>query len=286
MAVSAKVESRIAAQLKRYQPILEQAKQRDISESDTCIIICDLLSDVLGYKKFDHITTEHNIRGSFVDLVVQTDGTIRFLIEVKAIGIPLKDQHVKQVVDYAANQGTEWVILTNGAVWRVYKIQFSQPIEKNLICEFDLLSSGPKSPEVIECFGNLSREEFSKETMTEFFNQKEITSKFAIASVLLTEGMIEALRKEIRRLSGIRVDPEYLLETLSDEVIKRELIDSEEGKTAQATVKRYLRAQAREKNRASADNEKSDSSAASPTVALSTDKAVSAPVEKPTTPAV
>lgn len=272
MAVSAKVETRIAAQLKKYQPILEQAKQRDISESDTCLIICDFLSDVLGYKKFDHITTEHNIRGSFVDLAVQTDGTIRFLIEVKAIGIPLKDQHVKQVVDYASNQGTEWVVLTNGAVWRVYKIQFSQPIEKNLVCEFDLLSSGPKSPEVIECFGNLSREEFSKETMTEFFNQKEITSKFAIASVLLTEGMIEELRKEIRRLSGIRVDPEYLLETLSDEVIKRELIDSEEGKTAQATVKRYLRAQAREKNRSSTDSEKPSSPTASPTVDLPADK--------------
>jgi len=284
MAVSAKVEGRIAAQLKRYQPILEQAKQRDISESDTCLIICDFLSDVLGYKKFDHITTEHNIRGSFVDLAVQTDGTIRFLIEVKAIGIPLKDQHVKQVVDYAANQGTEWVVLTNGAVWRVYRIQFSQPIEKTLICEFDLLSSGPKSPEVIECFGNLSREEFSKETMTEFFNQKEITSKFAIASVLLTEGMIEELRKEIRRLSGIRVDPEYLLETLSGEVIKRELIDSEEGKIAQATVKRYLRAQAREKNRASTDNEKPDTSSALPSVDLSADKSLGAPVVTPTTP--
>lgn len=283
MAVSAKVETRIAAQLKKYQPILEQAKQRDISESDTCLIICDLLSDVLGYKKFDHITTEHNIRGSFVDLVVQIDGTIRFLIEVKAIGIPLKDQHVKQAVDYAANEGTEWVVLTNGAVWRVYKVQFSQPIEKTLICEFDLLSSGPKSPEVIECFGNLSREEFSKETMTEFFNQKEITSKFAIASVLLTDGMIEALRKEIRRLSGIRVEPEYLFETLSDEVIKRELIDSEEGKTAQGTVKRYLRAQAREKNRASADDEKSDLPSSSATVVLSKDKPIEAPIVKSTT---
>lgn len=283
MAVSAKVETRIAAQLKKYQPILEQAKQRDISELDTCLIICDLLSDVLGYKKFDHITTEHNIRGSFVDLVVQIDGTIRFLIEVKAIGIPLKDQHVKQAVDYAANEGTEWVVLTNGAVWRVYKVQFSQPIEKTLICEFDLLSSGPKSPEVIECFGNLSREEFSKETMTEFFNQKEITSKFAIASVLLTDGMIEALRKEIRRLSGIRVEPEYLFETLSDEVIKRELIDSEEGKTAQGTVKRYLRAQAREKNRASADDEKSDLPSSSATVVLSKDKPIEAPIVKSTT---
>lgn len=217
-------------------------------------------------------------------MAVQIDGTIRFLIEVKAIGIPLKDQHVKQVVDYAANEGTEWVVLTNGAVWRVYKIQFSQPIEKTLIVEFDLLSSGPKSPDIIECFGNLSREEFSKETMTEFLHQKEITNKFAIAAVLLTDGMIEELRKEIRRLSGIRVDPEHLLETLSDEVIKRELIDSEDGKTAQATVKRYLRAQAREKNRASADDEKAKSSPALPAMNVPAEASQGTRVVKSTTP--
>lgn len=259
MAASAKVEARIAAELKRFQGILAQAKQRDISESDTSLIVCDLLSDALGYKKFDDITTEHNIRGTYVDLAVQIDGKLQFLVEVKAIGIPLKDQHVKQVVDYAANQGTEWVVLTNGGVWRVYNVQFSQPIDKTLICEVDLLSSGPKSPDVIECFGQLSREEFSKDSMTEFLQRKEITSKFAIAAVLQTESMVEELRKEIRRLSGIRVDPDDLLETLSDEVIKRELIDSEEGKVAQATVKRYLRAQVREKNRSLAEDDKPNS---------------------------
>lgn len=264
MALSAKVETRIATQLKRYRPILEQAKQRDISESDTSLIICDLLSDVLGYKKFDHITTEHNIRGSYVDLAIKTDGRVRFLIEVKAIGIPLKDQHVKQAVDYAANQGTDWVVLTNGAVWRIYNVQFSQPIDKVLVSEIDLLTSSPKSPDVIECLGNLSREEFSKETMFEFLQRQEITSKFAIAAVMMTDSMIDSLRKEIRRLSGIRADEDYLRKTLCEEVIKRELIDSEEGKAAQAAVKRYLRAHAREKNRASSEGEKPGSTAASP----------------------
>ena len=283
MAASAKVAARIAAQLKRYQGILAQAKQRDISESDTSLIICDLLTDVLGYKKFDDITTEHNIRGTHVDLAVQADGKLQFLVEVKAIGIPLKDQHVKQVVDYAANQGTEWVVLTNGAVWRVYNIQFSQPIDKILICEIDLLAAGPKSPDVIECFGHLSREEFSKDSMTEFLQRKEITSKFALASVLLTDQMIEELRKEIRRLSGIRVDTDYLLETLSDEVIKRELIDSEDGKTAQATVKRYLRAQAREKNRPSSDDEKPDTGGDLPNAEVGAEKTVSTDAVKPTT---
>lgn len=273
MPVSSKVEARIVGQVKRYKQVLEQAKQRDISESDTAHIIRDMLSEVLGYEKFDHITTEHNIRGSFVDLAVQTEGTTRFLIEVKAIGIPLKDQHVKQAVDYAANCGVEWVILSNGAIWRIYNVQFSQPIDKTLVCEVDLLSAKPKSAEVIECFGNLSRETFSKETMSEFLQQKEIASKFAIAAVLLTDSIIESLRKEIRRLSGIRLDPEYLHATLSNDVIKRELIDSDEGKAAQLLVRRYTKAQTRERNRNSSNGGSGDTSVASTLEATETPQA-------------
>ncbi len=283
MGISAKVETRIASQIKKFLPILDQAKQRDISELDTSMIVCEILTDVLGYNKFENITTEHNIRGTYVDLAVQTDGTPRFLIEVKAIGISLKDQHVKQAVDYAANKGTEWVILTNGAVWRVYNVQFSQPIEKNMICEIDLLSSRPKDPEVLECFGNLSREEFSKDSMTEFLQRKEIASKFAIASVLVTDAMIDELRKEIRRLSGIRLEPEYLRSTLAGEVIKRDLIDSVEGKAAQGLVKRYLKAQSRAKNRSPDEaNGKSESSASLPTVEASTNEPSGNSVAGPT----
>jgi len=54
MAVSAKVASRISTQLKKYQRVLEAAKQRDISEADTVTIITDILSDALGYDKYTH----------------------------------------------------------------------------------------------------------------------------------------------------------------------------------------------------------------------------------------
>jgi hypothetical protein len=125
---------------------------------------------------------------------------------------------------------------------------FSQPIDRILVCEVDVLALGPKNADVVEFFGNLSREEFSKDTMGEYLERKEMSSKFALAAVLTTDSMIEQLRKEIRRLSGIRIDPDYLKQTLCDEVIKRELIDSDEGKLAQATVKRCLRAQKKSKN--------------------------------------
>jgi hypothetical protein len=224
MAVSQKVENRISTELKRYQSILANAKQRDVSESDTVVIIADMLNDIFGYDKYQHVTTEHAIRGTYVDLAVVVDENIRFLIEVKAIGLELKDSHVKQAIDYGANKGVEWVVLTNGAVWRVYKIYFSQPIEKSIIFEIDVLSANPKSSDVIECLGNLSREGFSKGSMSELLQQKLLTSRFSLAAVLLSDSIVEEVRRELRRLSpGLKVDTSYLASALENEVIKREL---------------------------------------------------------------
>jgi hypothetical protein len=256
MPVSAKVADRITSQLKRYQPILSQARQRDISESDTCIIVADMLSDIFGYTKYEHITTEHCIRGTYVDLAIQIDDELRFLIEVKPIGVDLKDNHVRQSIDYGANKGVEWVVLTNGVVWRVYKIIFAQPIEKTLVCEVDALALSNRSPEILECFGNLSRECFSKASMGDLFQEKQVTNKYALASVLLSDPIVEELRRELRRLSpGLRIYTDALKLTLSDYVIKRELIDSEEAKAAQTAMRKLARAYARERSRRSAGDE-------------------------------
>lgn len=247
MAVSGKVSARIATQVKRYQGILSAIQKKDISEADTVTVINDILADVCGYDKYHEVTSQYAIRGTNVDLAVRVDDEIRFLIEVKAIGVELKDAHVKQAIDYASNEGIEWVVLTNGAVWRVYKVHFGQPIEKILVCEVDLLALSAKSDEVLECFGNLSRECFSKGTMAELLHQKQITNKFTVAALLISDDVLDDLRKEIRRLSGVKVEVDYLRVLLTNEIIKRDLIDSEEAKAATQNVKRLQRSASRKK---------------------------------------
>jgi hypothetical protein len=255
MPVSSKVATRISTELKRYQSILQKAQQRDISESDTVVIIGDMLSDVFGYDKYQHVTTEFAIRGTYVDLAVRTDNQIRFLIEAKAIGIELSDSHVKQAVDYAANQGIDWVVLTNGAHWRIYKVQFTKPIDKTLLCDINVLTVNPRSDEVIECLGCLSREGFSKSSMSDLLQQKQVTSKFTIAAIMLTDSVVDHLRRDIRRLSGIRVESDYLKDLLKNEIIKRELIEGDDAAAAASTVKKMQRALAREKRRADGNSE-------------------------------
>ena len=65
------------------------------------------------------------------------------------------EKHVKQAVDYASNQGTEWVALTNGMVWRVYKVIFGKPIERELVVDLDLSKLNARSPNDVALLGFL-----------------------------------------------------------------------------------------------------------------------------------
>ena len=47
--VPKKVAERLAVGLKRYQPILDAAKARDVNESDTSMIVSDMLAEVFGF---------------------------------------------------------------------------------------------------------------------------------------------------------------------------------------------------------------------------------------------
>jgi predicted type IV restriction endonuclease len=233
MAISKKVVERIVQQLKHYQGVLMEAKNRDINESDTVVIIADMLADIFGYKKYIEITTEFAIKNTYVDLAVKVGQEVRFLIEAKAVGVSLKDFHIKQAVDYGANQGVEWVVLTNGIVWQIYKIQFRQPVNKLLIYEVDLLSVNSKNAHVIESFGNLSREGFTLSSMAVFCQQQQATSKFSLAAIILSQSILQTLKKELRRISSsIKIEDDYLKLILQNDVLKREVVESDDAKHA------------------------------------------------------
>jgi predicted type IV restriction endonuclease len=207
-----------------------------------------MLADMLGYRKYTEITTEFAIRGTFVDLAVKVDEKFRFLIEAKAVGVELKDSHVKQAIDYGANQGIEWIILTNAITWRVYKVLFQKPVEKSLVFELDITQANPRDHEVVECLGNLSREGFTQSSMAAFFEQQKAMGKFSIASILLSEPVLTAARRTLRRLyPSVRVDEEALRAVIQNDVLKRDVVDSEEARAAQDTVKKAMRAVARSK---------------------------------------
>lgn len=52
MSVPARTAERLSSGLKRFTPILASAKSRDVNESDTSMIVTDMLADVFGYDKY------------------------------------------------------------------------------------------------------------------------------------------------------------------------------------------------------------------------------------------
>jgi hypothetical protein len=256
MAVPKRVAERIQTSLKAFNPILQAQRARDVSEADTVTVVKDLLGDAFGYDKYAEVTGEHSIRGTFCDLAIKIDGKLALLIEVKAIGMELKDSHIKQAVDYASNQGCEWVILTNATEWRLYHVIFKKPIDKQEVARIDLLSANARNENDLECLYIISREGFTKNAVAEYRDRKDATSRFMIAAILLrSEAIQKAIRREIRRVSNILVEPAAIDKILREEVIKRETI---EGDQALAAARRVGKAAERTPRR--------DSAAVAPTV--------------------
>lgn len=247
--IPAKVSSRLAEGLKRFQPIVEQARSRDVGEADTVTVVKDFLADVLGYDKYSELTSEHAIRGTFCDLAVKIDGTLAWLVEVKAAGLELKEAHIKQAVDYAANQGCEWVVLTNASTWFVYRLSFSKPIQHTLVASIDIPSLNARKSDSLELLWILSREGWKKSHLETFAAHQELLSAHNVAAVIFSEGIVSAIRRELRRINPqARVDEDDIVRVLRSGVIRREVLDGENAARAAKTVARAARNSLRQTN--------------------------------------
>jgi Type I restriction enzyme R protein N terminus (HSDR_N) len=254
-AVPSKVATRIAAGVKQFQPIIASAKSRDVNESDTVVIVTDMLSAIFGYDKYAEVTSEHTIRSTFCDLAIRLDGNkISFLIEVKAVGMELKEPHVKQAVDYAANQGVDWVVLTNGLVWRAYKISFSKPIEAELVLEFNICDLNPKTEQHTDLVYLLSKEGWLKSQLGEYHSQRQALSRFSLAALVLSQTVLDVMRRELRRMSpGIRIETEQIEAALRSDVLKREVLEGDKADAARKLVSKAAHRVLRAKSENPAD---------------------------------
>ena len=231
--VPAKISERIVSGTKKFKPILEKAKSKDINESDTVTIIVDMLGDIFGYDKYTEITSEYAVKKTFCDLAIKIDGNIRLLIEVKAAGLDLKDQHIRQAVDYGSNSGVDWVVLTNGTTWKVYKIIFSKPIDTELVYEIDITKLNTKRPSEIEMIYYLTKEAMaknSKATLDDYLNQKQILNKFMLGQILLTDSVLDVVRKTLKKISpDAKISNDEIKQIVAEEIIKREVLDDEKA---------------------------------------------------------
>ncbi|MBC7835406.1 MAG: type I restriction enzyme HsdR N-terminal domain-containing protein [Phycisphaerales bacterium] len=239
MSVPKRVCDRVTSAMKRLMPVIEQQKARDVSEADTVTLVKDVLAEVLGYDKYADLTGELAIRGTYCDLAIKIDDKITQLVEVKAVGISLNDRHVKPAIDYAANQGIEWVMLTNAATWRLYHVLFQKPIDKQLVAEIELATLDCRKEADVERLYPFTKEGFKKGVHVDLRDRQDATSRYLLAALLLHNDTVQgAIRRELRRVVDINVSEDDILKVLEAEVIKRDPVEGPAADEAAARVKR------------------------------------------------
>ena len=242
-----KVVDRLSKHIGPFQRILKDAKRRDVNESNTVTIVTDMLADVFGWDKYAEVTSEQAIRGTFCDLAVKVDGSIQYLIEVKAVGIELKDNHLRQAVSYGANQGVPWVVLTNGIEWQVYRIAFEKPVSHELVLEFDFLELSARKRDDHKLLFLLCRSGVTKDAIKRYHERAQIVNRFVIAALVQSEPILNTLRRELKRIAPESKVTVNEIEALLPDVLKRDVLEGEAVAKAKRQVGRAAKKSLRKK---------------------------------------
>lgn len=239
VTVPKKLVDRFTRGVSKFKTILKSAHDRDLNEADTVSIVKGILSDILGYDKYTEITSELAIRGTFCDLAIKINEDIQFLIEVKAVGIDLKDSHLRQAVNYGANHGIQWVILTNGISWDLYRLKFKKPVSWDRVSSFCFLDLNPRKGEDQEALYLLSSEGLRKSAREDYYEKIQSLNQYVVAALTLTDPVLNSIRRDIRKLApGLKVNTEEIESLLRHEIIRRGVIEGEDAEKASKQVRK------------------------------------------------
>lgn len=227
--IGVKITERLIAGLRKFQPLVTATKAKDANEASTVMLVIDMLSEMFGYDKYSEISSEYAVKNTFCDLAILIDSQVQILIEVKAIGLDLKPAHIKQAVDYAANKGVEWVMLTNGTTWKFFKVLFEKPIRQELVAEFSFPDLSYKNAGHMDLLFLACKEGIKKSALDSMYSKHQATNKFFIAGVITSPDGLSFIRRSIRSLyPDTKIECDEILSTLEKDVLKRELVDGDE----------------------------------------------------------
>lgn len=218
----------VRAAIRKFSKPLTDLVARDANEGDTRLLVTDFLCYGLGYDKYEDLTTEYQVKGEFADYGIRIDKQLVAFIEVKRCTTKLGPKHLRQVEMYAVNEGVEWMVLTNGAVWQVYHVTGGLPVVVDLALHVDLMGDASLGQKANEMF-YLSRAALKRRALDELWKAKAATSPKSLGRVLVSDTVADAIRKELRKTTGQSVDSKDVKRLLIETVLRPECMDTRPG---------------------------------------------------------
>jgi len=155
--------------VEEIQALFKKHRRLDLKELPTRTIFIDPLLGSLGWdvRDPDEVELEYpTIDGKSVDYALKINKKVVALVEAKALNDPLDDvKSITQIVGYAANDGVEWCVLTNGIRWKVYSSSQKTTAPNKLLFEVSLIpeeASEQSTEQIASQLARLSRESLAQ----------------------------------------------------------------------------------------------------------------------------
>jgi hypothetical protein len=187
---------------------LERHRHSGLKEYPTRTIFIDPLLLALEWdvRDPDEVELEYpTVDGKSVDYAMKINRKVVLLLEAKQLEDPLDDvKSITQVVGYAANDGIEWCVLTNGVRYKVYKASERASAPDKLLFEVSIDprdSSGLSVEQIAAQLSRLSRESLAQGVLdklgAEIFTTGKVRKALDRLFLEVPQPLIRLIRKTI-----------------------------------------------------------------------------------------
>ena len=134
--------------------------------------------------------------------------------------LKLSANHVRQSINYSANEGIDFVLLTNGRVFELYKVLFEKPISHELIFSLNL-SELSNLKIIADQLQYLHKDEVLKKGLDVLWDRHSALSPKNLSKLLFSDEVVKFLKKELKKKYNIKFD-----EVVIENAVKRIAIES------------------------------------------------------------
>ena len=206
----------LRAKLSEIQATIVQAEATGFkwNEAQTEKVVIDPLLSVLDYGPLEvHSQGHDTVTKDIPDYTLLPHSPHQWFLEVKKLGLPLKDGEAHQAVSYAVAQGAQWAVLTNGRSWYFYNAHYPKPLAEKRVFHIDDVFSGVEAAEMLLL---LSRESMAGGGLTEAWLKRQV--KEIARRELLTAH--SAARKAIRKIASAETQSPISDAAVGDALLK------------------------------------------------------------------
>jgi predicted Zn finger-like uncharacterized protein len=214
---------KISDGFKQLHPRLVQISESTNKEEEVRHWCIDVLKVALGYSG-DDIEIQVPTLGKYTDIVLKKDGKAFLVIECKGIKSKLGRNVRFQAANYATSLSAEWIVVTNGQIWKLYRLRPRPGQDPHFIEIFDVAlldEDGVSDSDATNLYLLTSRAVFGGDLEKRSHEVACITKK-RIQQALDSERVIKALRLELvqsykeEHEQNVKLDDETVADALQE----------------------------------------------------------------------